>query len=201
MSSRTLTTRNITKIAILSLVSFILMEFEILVPFTPPFYKLDVSEVVIMIGAFAMGPIAGIWMEAIKNLLNAMIFGTTTAYVGEFAAFIMGCSYVVPAAYIYQKHKDIKSAIVGMLCGSVSATIVSAITNYYIMIPAYIYFMGFTMEQIISMSNSMNPYVTIENLWGVVVLGTIPFNIVKWSIVSILVKVLYKHVSVILKKF
>lgn len=201
MSSRTLTTRNITKIAILSVVAFILMEFEILIPFTPPFYKFDASELVIMIGAFVMGPVAGIWMEAIKNLLNAIIFGTTTAYVGEFAAFVMGCSYIVPAAYIYKKHKDIKSAIIGMLCGSVIATIVSAITNYYVLIPAYMYFMGLTMESIVSMSNSMNPYVTISNLWGVILLGTIPFNIVKWSIVSILVKVLYKHVSVVLKKF
>lgn len=200
-STKVLSVANMAKIAVLSAVAFILMEFEILVPFTPPFYKLDPSEVVIMIGAFAMGPAAGIWMEAIKNVLNAVIFGTQTAYVGEFAAFVMGCAYVVPAAYIYNKNKSISSAVKGMAIGSVVAIIVAAIMNYFVMIPAYIYFMGFTMEAIIGMVNNINPYASIDSLLGVILVGTVPFNVVKWIVVSILVRMLYKHVSPIIKKF
>lgn len=200
-STKVLSPANMAKIAILSAVAFILMEFEIVIPFTPPFYKLDASEVVIMIGAFAMGPVAGIWMEAIKNILNAIIFGTHTAYVGELAAFVMGCAYVVPASMIYQKSKSIHSAIKGMTIGGILSTIVGALTNYFVLIPAYIYFMGFTMEGIINMCNGVNPYFTIDSLWGVILLGTIPFNIIKWVIVSVLVRLLYKHVSPIIKKF
>lgn len=199
-NTKDLSVVNMAKIAVLSAVAFILMEFEIVVPFTPPFYKLDPSEIVIMIGAFSMGPTAGIWMEAFKNVLNAIIFGTQTAYVGEFAAFVMGCAYVVPAAYIYKKNKSISSAVKGMVVGSVVAIVVAAVMNYYVMIPAYIHFMGFTMDAIIGMVNSINPYASIDSLLGVILVGTIPFNVVKWIIVSILVRLLYKRVSPIIKK-
>lgn len=199
-STKVLTTRNIAKIAVLSAVAFILMEFEIVIPFMPLFYKLDASEVVIMIGAFAMGPVAGIWMEALKNILNALIFGTHTAYIGELAAFVMGCAYVVPAAMIYQKNKSISTAIKGMVVGGVISTVVGMLTNYYVLIPAFVKFTNLSIDAIVGMCNGVNPYVTIDSLWGVILLGTLPFNLLKWLVVSILVRLLYKHVSPLLKK-
>lgn len=199
--TKVLTIANMAKIAVLSAVAFILMEFELVIPMMPPFYKLDASEVVIMIGAFAMGPVAGIWMEAIKNILNALIFGTQTAYVGELAAFVMGCAYIVPAAYIYNKHKSINSAVKGMIVGGIISTIVGMLTNYYVLIPAFVYFgANLTMDIVIQMCN-INPFVQIDSLWGIIVIGTLPFNVLKWSVVSILVRLLYKHVSPLIKKY
>lgn len=193
-----LTTRNLAKIAILSAISVILMTFDFALPFLPPFYKFDLSEAVILIGAFAMGPLAGVWIEGLKVVLNAVLTGTQTAYVGEFAAFVMGIAYVIPASMIYKKEHTIKGAVKGMILGTVFASIVALLTNYYLLLPAYVKFAGYTMEAIIAWTHSINPY--INDLFGLILLGTLPFNVIKWVTISVIVKVLYKHVSPILKK-
>ena len=145
-----------------------------------------------------MGPVAGVWIEGLKVLLNAILHGTQTAYIGELAAFIMGVAYIVPAGVIYQKEHSAKGAIKGMAVGTVITTIVAMLTNYFFLLPAYVKFAGFTMEAIIAWTNSINPYIT--NVFTLIVLGTLPFNLIKWIVISILVKLLYKHVSPILKK-
>lgn len=196
--NKVLTTKNMAKIAILSAVSFVLMAFDFALPFMPPFYKFDFSEILVLIGTFAMGPVAGVWIEGLKVLLNAILHGTQTAYIGELAAFIMGVAYIVPAGVIYQKEHSAKGAIKGMAVGTVITTIVAMLTNYFFLLPAYVKFAGFTMEAIIAWTNSINPYIT--NVFTLIVLGTLPFNLIKWIVISILVKLLYKHVSPILKK-
>ena len=193
-----LTVKNMSKIAILSAVAFILMVFDFALPFLPPFYKFDFSEAVVMIGTFAMGPIAGVWIEGIKVILNAFIHGTQTAYIGDFAAFFMGIAYIIPAGMIYQKEHSIKGAIKGMIAGTLITTIVAMITNYYLLLPAYVTFAGFTMESIIAWTNSINPFIT--DIFTLIIIGTLPFNLIKWTIISVVVKLLYKHVSPILKK-
>ena len=105
----------LAQIAILSAISAIIMLLEFPLWFAPPFYKLDFSEVPILIGSFAMGPISGILMELLKNLLNLILNGTTTNFVGEFANFITGCALVVPAALIYKYKRTFAGAIIGIL--------------------------------------------------------------------------------------
>lgn len=107
-------TRMMVQIAMLSAISVILMLFDIPLPFAPSFYKIDLSEVPILIGCFAMGPAAGVAIEALKILLNFIISGTITAGVGEVANFAIGCSMVLPAGLIYRYHKTRKQAIIGM---------------------------------------------------------------------------------------
>ena len=103
----TTTTRTIVCVGMLAAISTILMLFEFPLPFIAPgFYELDFSEVPILIGAFALGPVAGVLTELVKILLNLVINGTNTAFVGEFANFVLGCAFVVPASVIYKRKKN-----------------------------------------------------------------------------------------------
>ena len=109
----------LVQIGMLSAIAIILMMFEIPLPFAPTFYKIDLSEVPVLVGCFAMGPMAGVLVELVKILLNFVMTGTSTAGVGEIANFIIGCSFCVPAGLIYRKNRTRKSALIGMAAGTV----------------------------------------------------------------------------------
>ena len=110
-------TRMIVCVGMLAAISTILMLFEFPLPFLAPgFYELDFSEVPILIGAFALGPVAGVLTELVKVLLNLVVNGTQTAFVGEFANFVMGCMFVLPASLIYKMKKSRKHAVMGLQC-------------------------------------------------------------------------------------
>ena len=99
----------LVQIGMLSAIAIILMMFEIPLPFAPTFYKIDLSEVPVLVGCFAMGPMAGVLVELVKILLNFVMTGTSTAGVGEIANFIIGCSFCVPAGLIYRKNRKKRS--------------------------------------------------------------------------------------------
>ena len=96
----------IAKIAVMGALAGALMFFEFPLPFLPPFYKIDFSEVAVLISGFALGPLAAVLVEFIKIVVHLLIKGTTTLFVGELANFLIGCSFVVPAALIYKYHKN-----------------------------------------------------------------------------------------------
>ena len=146
----------IAKISILGVIATLMMLFEFALPFAPSFYELDLSEIVVLISGFALGPLAGVLTELVKILLNLLINGTATAFVGEAANFAIGVSFVLPAAIIYKKHKTLRGAIVGMIIGTLSLCVVGALINYYVLIPAFSHFMGMPMEAIIGMGNKVN---------------------------------------------
>jgi len=123
---------------------------------------------------------------------------TQTACVGEFAAFIMGVSFALPAAIIYKHKKSFKTAVLGMVAGGASLVIVGALVNYFIMIPAYVKFMGIPLNSIIGMSHEANSHIT--GLRSLIVYATVPFNAVKAIVCSCLTALLYKRVSPILHK-
>ncbi len=193
-----MTTKNMAKMGILGAVAGLLMLLEIPLPFAPSFYEVDLSEVAVLLGAFAMGPVAGIIIEAIKILINFIITGTATAGVGEIANFIIGCCFVIPAGLIYRKNKNVKNALIGMLAGIVSMTIVGAVLNYFILIPFYAKAFGMPIEAIISMGTKVNP--KIDSLWDLILLANVPFNIIKGVLSSFFTFVLYKRLSPILHK-
>ncbi len=195
--NRFFTTSNIAKIAILSSISYVLMLFELTIPFLPSFYKLDFSEVSVLIGGFTMGPLAAIIIEAIKILFKA-ISSTQTAYVGELANFLIGISFVVPASIIYKNNKTKKYAIIGLLVGSISMTVVGVLLNYFVLLPAYSYFYNVDMSVLINMGTILIPI--IKDSLTFVIFATTPFNIIKAICVSLVTLILYKHISVILKR-
>lgn len=120
----------LTKIALLAAVAGVLMLFEAPLWFAPSFYKLDLSELAVMVGALSMGPAAGAMIELIKILLNFVLNGTITGGVGEFANFLIGCSFVVPAAWIYRRQRNIKGMLLGMAAG-ICYSIRSAVGIFY----------------------------------------------------------------------
>lgn len=188
--------KKMTVIAMLSAMAYVLMLFEFPLWFVPPFYKLDLSELPVMIGAFALGPIEGIIIEAIKIILNIVIEGSSTGYVGEFANFSVGCMYVVPAAVIYKIKKTKKMAIVGMLVGTCLMSITGCFINAYVMLPLYSE-MFMPMDKIIAAGTDVNSLIT--NMRTFIVFGVLPFNIIKCVIVSLITGLLYKHVAHLLK--
>lgn len=188
----------ITKIGILSALAAVLMLFEFPLPFiAPPFYELDFSELPVLIGSFALGPWAGVLIELIKNLLNLLINGTDTAFVGEFANFLMGCAFVLPAAIFYRVKKTRKSALLGMIVGTLSLAVVGTLINYFVLIPMYSVLYELPIDAIVGMGNAINP--AISNLLLLVILAVAPFNLIKGVVISALTFVLYKRVSPLLK--
>ena len=167
------------KISLLGAMAFILMFFDFpLIP-TFPWLKIDLSEVPVLLGAFAFGPISGIIIEGLKIVLYIIIKGTHTGFVGELANFIIGVSLVVPTALIYHRKKSKTSAIIGMIVGALVMELGGIIANIYLLIPAY----GITID--------IKEYVLY---------GLLPFNGVKALIVSILTFILYKKLSISLFK-
>lgn len=196
-SKRIFSTRMMASIAILSAISAILMRIEFPLPIAPPFYKIDVSEVAVLIGGFAFGPWAAIMIEAMKNIIYVIFGGTSSAYVGELANFVMGCALVLPPVLLYQHAKSRTHAIMGLVLGVVSLSVVGALINYYVMLPAFAVLYHLPIEEMISAGQAINP--DIHDLFTFVLLATTPFNIIKGFLVSVIVFISYKKISIIIK--
>lgn len=188
----------ITKIGVLTAISAVVMLFEFPLWFAPGFYKLDLSEAVILMGGFALGPTAAAIMELLKNLINLLLNGTSTAYIGEFANFVTGCAFVVPASLLYKFCKNRKGAILSLLLGTVSLAAVGSMMNYFVLIPAFSKFYNMPLDSIIGMGSAVNPWVV--DLKTLVVFAVAPFNLVKGILCSVLNLLLYKRLSGILHK-
>ncbi|OPJ56033.1 ECF transporter S component [Alkalithermobacter paradoxus] len=189
------TTSNLVKISMLSVLSFLLMFIQTPLIFFPEFLKLDVSDIPAVIGGFALGPIAGVFIELLKNLLH-FAFKTSTGGVGEFANFIVGGAFVFVSSGIYHMNKTKKNALIGCILGTIVMGLVGGIANYYILIPFYTRF--YPIEAIIAMGSAVNK--SIVDLKTLIIYGIIPFNIIKGALLSVLTIALYKRVRVLLKK-
>lgn len=191
---------SIAKISMLGALSCLFMLFQFPLPFiAPPFYQIDFSEVVVLIGGFSLGPWAAVCIEGIKIILNFVMNGSTTMGVGELANFIMGCALALPASIIYRKGKSKKSACIGMIYGTISMTIAGALLNYFVLIPAYAFFLSpaITVEGIVAMGTAI--HANIDTLWEVVLICVVPFNLIKGILVSIIVFLSYKKLSLLIK--
>ena len=137
----------------------VLMLFDIPLPFAPTFYKIDFSEVPVLIGAFTMGPVAGALIELVKILLNLLIRGTSTAGVGDLGNFLIGCAMCIPASLIYQKLHSRKGAIIGMVTGTVFMTIVGCFINAYLLLPAYAAAFHMPIDALVAMGTAVNSHI------------------------------------------
>ena len=182
---------NLTRCGLLSAMAVILFYIEIPVV---AFYKLDLSTLPAILAGFAMGPLQGIAVIIVKNLVHML--GTSTACVGEFADILMSCAFVIPASLYYRRHKNRKSALVAMLIGSAAMVVVSVLVNYFILIPAYQVLMNLPLEVIIGMGQKVFGFIdtTVELVLAI----TAPFNVLKAAVLSIVTYLLYKRVSPLL---
>ncbi|MCR5255878.1 MAG: ECF transporter S component [Acetatifactor sp.] len=194
------TTRKIAMIGMFSAVSVILMLFEIPLPFAPGFYKLDFSELPILIGTFAFGPAAGVMMEFIKILLKLLIKGTSTAFVGELANFAVGCSFIIPASVVYAFKKTKVNAIIACLVGALSMAIFGSAFNALYLLPAFAALYGMPIDALIAMGAEVNPLVKEGNMVSFVVACVAPLNFLKGFSVSLITLLVYKQLSPIIKQ-
>lgn len=192
MKEKWLTTKNLVLMAMFGALGGVLMLFEFpLVFLAPSFYGLDLSEVPVLVGTFAMGPGAGVIIELVKIVMKLVLKPTTTGFVGEFANFVIGCSLVVPAGIIYHAKKSKKSAIYGMIAGTVIMTVAGVVINAVVMLPFYSNVMP--LETIIAAGSAINP--AVSNIWTFAIICVGPFNLVKGIVVSFVTQLVYKRIS------
>lgn len=185
-------TRKLVVTAMLSSIAAVLMLIEFPIPFiAPPFYKLDFSEIPALIGAFSMGPVAAITIEAVKVLVNFLLNGSSTGGVGEIANFLIGCSFVIPASIIYKYKKTKKQAIISMAIGTLSMAVLGVFINAYVMIPIYSQIMP--LKQIIQMGMDIVPFITDTLTFCIFCVA--PFNLIKGVLVSAVTGIIYKPLS------
>lgn len=195
--------RYLTMTAMLSAIAFILMFLDFSVPFMPSFIKMDVSELPALIAAFSMGPVSGITVCLIKNLLHLLI--TSTAGVGELSNFLLGVALVVPAGLIYRYKKNRKGALIGSIAGTLVMGVVSVPLNYYLTYPFYMkaYFGGGqeALDGIIKMYNAIASVVGwhMENLVECLIVFNVPFNLLKGLLCVVITFLIYKHISPLIK--
>ena len=193
-SKKLLNINNMTKISILSVIAFILMQLEFPIPIFPSFLKIDLSDLPALIGGFALGPIVGILIVLFKNLMH--LLQTSTSGVGELANFLVGVALIAPASLIYYRDKTKKNAIIGLLVGTVAMGIVGGLANYFILLPFYANVLKFPIDAIVEMGNLVNS--NIVDLNSLIIYAIIPFNILKGIILSVITMLLYKRISSLL---
>ena len=188
-----LSIRIMTVTAVLSAVSFVLAFFEFPVPLSPSFARMDLSDFPALIGAFAFGPIVGVMIELIKNLLQ--LISSSTGGIGELANFLIGASYVATAGWIYQRNKTKRTAWIAGIIGSIVMAIVAALANYFILLPLFEQFLP--VDQLIASFSEFMPF--IKTKADVVLFNALPFNLLKGLAISAFCMLVYKRLSPILK--
>ena len=192
-------TRKVAMIGMFSAISMILMLFEVPLPFAPPFYKLDLSELPVLIGGFAFGPAAAVMIEFAKILLKLFVKGTSTAFVGELANFAVGCSFVLPASIVYLFWKKKKGAIAGCITGTLILALFGSMFNAVYLLPAFSKLYGMPLDTILGMGSAVNPLMTEGSMISFVVCCVVPINLIKGTVVSLITMFIYKPLSPILK--
>lgn len=187
---------NLIKIALLGVIGFVIMLIEFPLPIFPSFLKIDFSDLAAVVGGFAMGPVAGVAIELVKNLLA--LSKTGTAGVGEIANFLIGSSMVLTSSLIY-KHKKTKiNAVVGLLLGIVAMSIAGCLLNYFVLLPMYETAFKFPIKAVVAATHAVNPYV--NDLRSFILFAIVPFNVIKGAVISVVTMAVYKKISPVVHK-
>lgn len=188
---------NIALIAVLGALGAVLMVIDFPIFVAPSFYKLDLGDLPCVIGALALGPIPALFIQIVKIIIKLLIKPTSTAFVGEIAAFVFSSMYCVIAASLYSIKKTKKNAYVAILISSLISVIITCIGNYYFIIPSYVKLFNMPLAAIIGAGNAIFPMV--KDKLSFVLYCVAPFNLIKFVLVGILTILLYKRVSNIIK--
>lgn len=184
---------NLTIIAVFSAISYVLAFFEIPAPLAPSFARMDFSNIPALLVSFAIGPVGGMLVELIKNLLQ--LTSSATAGIGELANFLMGAAFVMPAGLIYKHHKTKKSALLGCVIGSITSGAAAVVLNYFVLLPLYSGFMP--IDQILAMYAEILPFINTKFracLWA------FPGNVFQCALYSVVTMLIYKPLSPLLHK-
>ncbi len=193
-NSSSFKTRKLVGTAMLGAVATILMYLEFPIPIMPGFIKMDVSELPALIAGFAYGPVSGVAVCLIKNLIK--LPSTSTAAVGELFNFVMGALFVGTAALVYKKMKSRKGAAIGSVLGALVMAVVSVPYNYFIVYPAYVVFYGMPLDAIVGMYQAINP--GVDGLLACLLMFNFPFTFFKGLVDALICFLIYKPLSPIL---
>jgi hypothetical protein len=192
--SKSFSLDRITKVGILSALSYGLMFIQVPIPIAPPFMKLDLADVPSLIGGFALGPWYGVMIQFIKNLLN--LSKTMTGGVGELSNFIVGSTFVLVSSLIYRNNKTKKNSILSLILGVLAMSAVATISNAFVVFPLY----GKAMNMDLSaFAAQVGKNSLVKNYFTLMIFSIAPFNIIKGAVESIVTELIYKRISPILK--
>lgn len=194
---RILTARKTAMIGMFAAIAGVLMTIEFPVPFAPPFYGIDASELPVLLCGFAFGPVAGVLTEFVKIIIKLLFKPTTTAFVGELANFCVGCSMILPATILYHIRKKKTTAIAGSVVGTLCMTVFGTFFNAVYLLPTFAVMYGMPLDALIEMGTAINPAIT--DIVTFVAFCVAPLNLFKGTSVSVLTFLLYKPLSPILK--
>ena len=187
----------IVKIAMLGVLAYVVMFLEFALPIFPSFLKMDFSDLIPLLGALALGPVAGILSELIKNLLH-LLTASHTGGVGELANFVVGSAFCATAGFYYQRHKTKKGALVSLILAAVAMIVAGALVNYFITVPLYAAVLGWSTEMIVGMSQGVIP--AIKDKLTLIIYAFCPFNLIKSIVLVVITIPLYKKVLPLLHK-
>lgn len=186
--------RRVSIIGICAALAAVLHMLDFPLPFLAPgFYKLDFSELPVLLCGFYLGPCATVICEGVKILLKLLLKGTSTAFVGDLANFVVGCSFVLPAAIWYHLHKSRHSAVIGLVLGTVCMSVFGTAFNAVYLLPKFAQLYGMPLDAILAMGTAIHP--SVNSVATFVVLCVAPLNVVKGVTVSLLTLLLYKRVA------
>ena len=174
------------------------MTIEIPLFFAPSFYKIDLSEIPVLICTFYLGPVAGVASELLKVIIKLMIKGTSTAFVGDFANFCVGCAMVLPASIVYHIRKTKKNAVLGLVAGTLVMTVFGSMLNAVYLLPKFSQLFGMPLDAIVGIGTAVNARIT--SVSTLVLYAVVPFNLLKGVVASTLTLLLYKRVENIIFK-
>ena len=193
------TTRKIAVVGVLSAMAAVLMVFDFPLWFVPSFYKLDFSEIPVLIGSFAFGPATGVVLEFLKILIKLLIKGTSTAFVGELANFVVGCSFIIPAASIYAFKKTKKTAVLSCVTGTAVMVVFASFFNAIYLLPAFSELYHMPLADILAKGQEKNSLINPDSLTSFVILAVAPLNLIKGVAVSVITVLIYKPLSRFIK--
>lgn len=186
--------KRITLVGICSAIAAVLhvLDFPLLF-LAPEFYKLDFSELPVLLCGFFLGPSASVACEGVKILLKLLLKGTSTAFVGDFANFVIGCTFVLPATIFYHIHKSRHSATIGLVLGTLCMTVFGTLFNAVYLLPKFASLYGMPLDAIISMGSAINA--SVQGITSFVIICVAPLNLMKGIMISVLTLLLYKKVA------
>ena len=199
MSAQTRRTHKLTVTAMLSTVACLLMFIEFPVPaLIPAFVKLDISDLPELLAAFSLGPLYGVLVTFLKNLLFVVLHGTSSAYVGELFNFIMGAVFSFSAGFLYQRNKSRKGALLGAVVGALLMTALSVPLNYFVVYPAYVVCYKLPLDAIVGMYQAIRP--STDGLLECLLVFNMPFTFFKGVLDVALCFLIYKPLSPLLHR-
>lgn len=185
----------LTKVGMLGAVAVLLMFLEVPLPLLPVFLKLDISDLPAVIGAFALGPGAAVWIEFIKNGIHAI--NTQTVGIGELANFLVGAAFTVPMGYLYKVRPDFSGVSLALITGTLSMVFAASILNYFVLLPLYQAVLHFPLDKLVAMGTAANPQ--IVDLKTFITFAIAPFNLIKGIVIAAFTLLIYKKVLPLLR--